>query len=404
MLGHFETRTKTGVLEKESCSTCHREHLGFDRNLVEVNDSECSRCHANMASVAMHSVATDSKAHMPISNFSAENGHPKFASLEKPDPGTIHFSHAQHMRPGQPKSPNGADAKKLNMIPEKFRVLYQDRVDANQLIQLTCSNCHTRDVELKGYEGLELADAKPTASVQSTDHMLYKPVEFDKHCAACHDLDGLPHGLDRIQMNEAIKELTPLKALEYLKKRFTENELDSLAEGKISKEMKKEIDSRKTRLDAILSQSENSCTKCHEPSTAPNSIVAPSHLKRKWLRDASFTHGAHLMVSCKDCHLEAYKESSEVYDNAIAGNTKSKEESSIVMIAGIAKCRECHIQDAQLRSQKFATFKHVATADCVDCHRYHSDAPKNSASVGVVDSVAIKLGDVQRFLASEKAP
>lgn len=401
--GHFEAKTKTGVLEAESCSACHREHLGFDRSLVEVYDSECSRCHADMASVANHSVASNSNTQKPISNFSAENGHPDFASL-KHDPGTIHFSHAQHMRPGQPKSPNGADAKKLDMIPEKFRGLYQDRVDANQLIQLTCSNCHTRDVELKGYESLELADSNPTASVQSTDHMLYKPVEFDKHCAACHDLDGLPHGLDRKQMNEAVKELTPLKTLEYLKKRFAATELDSLSEDKMSKEMKEEIDSRKQRLDAILTQRGNICTKCHEPAKESNSIVAPSNLKRKWLRDASFTHGAHLMVSCIDCHAEAYKSSSDVYDNAIAGNTKSKEESSLVMIAGITKCRACHIQNALLRSEKFATLKHVATADCVDCHRYHSDPPKTPASVGMVDTAAIKLGDVQRFLASEKAP
>ncbi len=399
--GHFEAKTKTSVLETESCSTCHREHLGFDRNLVEVYDAECSRCHANMASVANHPESPDSKAPQPISNFSAENGHPNFASL-KHDPGTIQFSHAQHMRPGQPKSPNGFDAKKLEMIPEKFRGLYQDQVDTNQLIQLNCSNCHTRDVEVKGYEGLELADSKPTASVQSTDHMLYKPVEFDKHCAACHDLDGLAHGLDRKQMNEAIKELTPRKILDYLKKRFTEAEPDSLVDGNMLKEIAEEIDGRKTRLDAILMQRENTCAKCHELSKDPNSIVAPSNLKRKWLRDASFKHGAHLMVSCKDCHAEAYKSSSEVYD--YSSNTKSKEESSIVMIDGIAKCRECHIQDAQLRSQKFTTLKHVATADCVDCHRYHSDPPKPRASVGSMDTAAVKLSDVQLFLASEKAP
>ena len=108
------------------------------------------------------------------------------------------------------------------------------------------------------------------------------------------------------------------------------------------------------------------------------------------------------MVSCKDCHAEAYKLSSEVYD--YSSNAKSKEESRIVMIAGIAKCRECHIQDAQLRSQKFTTSKHVATADCVDCHRFHSDPPKPRASVGSMDSAAVKLSDVQLFLASEKAP
>jgi len=403
--GHFEANTKTGVLESESCSTCHREHLGFDRSLVEVYDVECARCHADMASVALVPAALNSNALKPVSNFSSENGHPEFASLKIPDPGTIRFSHAQHMRPGQPKSPNGADAKKLDMIPEKFRGLYQYRVDANKLIQLTCSDCHARDVELRGYEGLELADSKPTASVQTTNHMLYKPLDFDKHCVGCHDLDGLPHGLDRDEMNQAIQELNPLKTLEYLKTRFKEPELDSLADGKMSKEMKDEIDSRKQRLDAILVNGGITCKKCHEPSSELNSIVAPSNLKRQWLRDASFTHGAHLMVSCKDCHAEAYKASNEVFDSEMVGNKKSEEESNQVMIAGLAKCRECHIQDAQLRSQKFATLKHVATADCVDCHRYHSDSPRKSITVGAaVPFASGSMSDVHRFLANEKSP
>lgn len=402
--GHFESKTKMCVLDSESCSTCHREHLGFNRSLVEVRDEECSRCHARIATVAREPEELKSRSSTPITNFSSENDHPEFASLKGSDPGTIRFSHVQHMRPGQPKSPKGADAKRLEMLPLKFRGLYQDRVDANQLIQLTCSNCHARDVELKGYEDLELEKTIPTASVQSSNHMLYQPVEFDKHCVACHELDGIPHKLDRGQMNQAIKELNPLKTLEYLKTRFNEPELESLADGKMSEDMQNEIVSRKQRLDAILSDGSTSCKKCHELSNDSDKIVAPSNLKQRWLENATFPHGAHLMVSCKDCHADAYKTSSEVFDAEKVDNQKSAEESNLVMIAGIAKCRECHIQDPRLRSQKFETLKHVATADCVDCHRYHSDPPKNAATGKAGAVSALSRGDIFRFLASEKSP
>lgn len=395
--GHFESKTKKGVLEAESCSTCHREHLGFDRSLVEVSDSDCSRCHANMASIALTSKSGNS-----VTNFSKTEGHPEFSSLKEPDPGTIRFSHIQHMRPGQPKALGGADSKRLEMLPERFRTLYKDRIDEHKRIQLTCSDCHARDVELKGYEGLESANSTPNAAIQSSSHMLYKPVEFDKHCAACHDLDGVPHGLDRTQMSQTIKEVTPLKTLEFLKTRFNASEVDALGDGKMSKEMEEEIKSRETRLNAILGDGGTTCNKCHQPSSDANSIVAPSNLKQKWLRDASFTHGAHLMVSCKDCHEGAYAASKDVFD--WERNENSKRESSQVMIAGIKKCRECHIQDAEARSLSFGKEKRVASANCADCHHYHSDPPTTSISVSVSAGAAASLSEIHRFLANETSP
>ncbi len=399
--GHFESKTAKGILDSESCSTCHREHLGFDRSLVEVSDSDCSRCHAHLASVAVQSSASDFAPKEPITGFS--KGHPEFAPLKEPDPGTIRFSHSQHMRPGQPKSPGGGDAKRLAMLPERFRALYKDRVDADQLIQLTCSDCHARDVELKGYEGLELAGASPTAAIQSSSHMLYKPVEFDKHCAACHDLDGIPHGLDLAQTRQAVREVVPVKSLDYLKSRSSAAEVAAIASTKLSKDMEDEIDAREERLLKLYENGGPTCLKCHEKSGDANAIVAPSNVKKQWLRDASFTHGSHMMVACKDCHPGAYEPSIGVYD--WEKNANSENESNKVMIVGIEKCRTCHIQDAEARSQLFATEKHVASADCVSCHRYHSDPPKKAPSASPAASgTSASLSEVHRFLAKETSP
>ncbi len=390
--GHFESKTKSGVLESESCSTCHREHLGFDRSLVEVPDTDCARCHANMQSVAIN---PESKTQ--VSNFSKE--HPEFSSLNEPDPGTIRFSHSQHMRPGQPKAPGGGDAKRLEMLPERFRKLYEFRVDANKFIQLTCSDCHARDVELKGYEGLESSESVPFAAIQSSTHMLYKPIEFEKQCVACHDLDGVPHGLDRTQTKQAIEKLLPVKLLEFVKNRFNEVDLESQANGEIGKEMEEEIKNRGTRLQALQDDDGNACKKCHQLAQDSNSesIVKPSNLNRKWLRNASFTHGAHLMVSCKDCHAGAYKSSNDLFDSS--ANTNSQEEARHVMIPGIENCRKCHIHDAEKRSQSFGQDKHIASADCVDCHRYHVDPPKATA-INMPPSVV----EVHRFLTHETSP
>jgi|GEM_PF-754000 len=403
--GHFESKTVQGVLASESCSTCHREHLGFDRSLVEVSDSDCSRCHANLASVTIPIQSGNVIAKEPVTNFSKEKGHPEFASLKEPDPGTIRFSHVQHMRPGQPKSPGGGDAKRLEMLPERFRETYKNRVNAEQLIQLTCSDCHSRDVELKGYEGLELASVAPSAAIQSSSHMLYKPIEFDKHCAACHDLDGIPHGLDRAQTTQAINEVIPVRSLDFLKSRYKASDVAAIAEGKMSIEMEEELSARENRLQAVLNDGGTTCLKCHQKSVDPKLITAPSNLNKQWLRDASFTHGAHLMVSCKECHQGAHDKSNDVFDWEKDGNTKSEDEASKVMILGIAKCRTCHIQNAEKRSRLFGEQKHVASANCADCHRYHSDPPKSLPSADrSAPSASISLSEIQPFLANETSP
>lgn len=375
--GHFEHLTRPEILSTQSCSTCHREHLGFNRSLVDVADSECARCHANLAEAALHP-----KGQKPVSNFSKQgDGHPEFASL-KSDPGTIRFSHVQHMRPGQPKSLDGADAKQPEMIPAKFRDRYR-RVSADNLIQLSCSDCHARDVPLQGYDGLERpqgdANNASALAVQSTAHKLYLPIEFEKHCAACHDLDGIPHGLNRDQTNRSIQSLIPVKLLEYLKDRNPKLAPNSLAQNAMTKEYQEEIEGHELRLKAVLSD-DSACLKCHQTGDNPASIVAPSNLKKKWFQDASFTHGSHLMVGCRECHATPYAETGDVFDVSLPGNQKSSDEASHVMIPGIEKCRECHIQSPKERSQLFSKEKPVASADCVDCHRYHSDAPRQAPS------------------------
>ncbi len=378
---HFSLRTKSDVLRSESCSTCHREHLGFERSLVAVPDKDCTRCHSNMSSIAIDPA---NGVHSQIHDFSKPNGHPEFASLQR-DPGTIRFSHIQHMSPGQPTTDGGRDAKRLEMLPEKFRIQYRDRVNSDGLIQLSCSSCHARDVELKGYDGLESSGALPVAAARSSEHTHYRPIEFGKHCAACHDLDGIPHGLDRVSTKLAIEELVPRRQLEFFRNRFQGGDWESLAKS----ELKMQVDDREQRLQALTRDAGSVCSKCHQnaPLDSPFSVL-PSNLKSAWFRNAAFSHGAHLMVSCKDCHDKAY--------GIAAGALDSTAESKHVIIAGIASCRACHIQDAEKRAVLFAKNRHVASADCVDCHRYHVDAPKGSTG-----ATQVSVGEIHRFLNKE---
>ncbi len=360
---HFGSRTQPEVLQTESCSRCHQEHLGVHRSLLDIADADCNRCHRDLKISSNrpgveHPVATD---------FSTQHPKLSFENLAQ-DPGTIVFSHIQHMRPGQPKKP-GDKTKGLTGIKPEHRGKYQDRLDPAGLIQLKCSDCHERDVPVLGMEDLESFNPSIAtgAALQSSSHMLYKPIEFDKHCVACHKLNNeLPHGLNRAQTEAALKQ--QLSALSI-------GEAENLIQEKngIEGKIRAVIEDRKERASVLESHISETCKKCHAlaDESSPD-LVLPSNLLLRWLPDASFTHGTHLMVSCKDCHAQAYQQSDEPVQSA--------DEAKGIMIGGLDSCRKCHIQNADERAAAFANNPHVASADCIDCHRYHVDPPLPSSN------------------------
>lgn len=355
---HFASRTQPQVLEREACSRCHQEHLGKHRSLLDIADSDCNRCHSNL-----ENSSTSPKERLVVaSNFSTE--HPKLSFEKLPeDPGTILFSHIQHMRPGQPKTPSDATAKKLEDLPPEYRAKYEGRANAQGLLQLRCSDCHERDFPVTGKDELELPDGVLDASaqaIQSSSHMLYKPVDYEKHCVACHALNEVPHGLNREQTIKAIRQRTPALSVENV--RDTDKQGDKTGDAKLMELTRERID----RLGVLEKHFDDACKKCHvlaPPQSAD--VVMPSAVPTRWMADAAFTHGKHLMVSCKECHAAAYAAS----DQAV----ESEKEANQIMIGGLDLCRKCHIQDAEQRTRAFAKEPHVASADCVDCHRYHID-------------------------------
>ncbi len=407
MTTHFAHRTTTQKLTLEGCARCHREHLGADRSPIDLGDADCVRCHDKLSTFSNRKLEND----QPIKIFSASPNaplaikraeHPPFRSLNQ-DTGTIKFSHRQHLRPGQPVHPGDRTEKKLSNLPERYRAKYKTRVAGpgpEGLIQLQCSDCHERDVPLAGYDDLELADWTPAQAdhpkgaaskqVQSSTHALYTPVTFEKHCIACHDLNEVPHGLSRSLTEQAFDRLIPVKMFDQLRQREPHNESHAMDLELVDAE----YDDLKSRLSA-LNQQWAMCSKCHVNNDNPSldSIVLlsdqpnnPSGVPKRWFSNAVFTHSEHLMVGCKACHAKAYEDSD--------APVQSKEEAGWVMIDQIEKCRECHISDPEERSKRFSgnnrvhSNKHVASADCVDCHRYHVDPPN---STSLTDAIASQI-------------
>ncbi len=383
---HFADRTIPDVMASESCSECHREHLGKDFQLTNLADQSCNRCHRDIERSAL---ASDQNRIRPAYNFSDNDGHPEFRSIKSEDPGTIKFSHIQHLRLGQPKTIGDETAKKLQDLEAIFQERYShgQAIQLDRLIQLNCDDCHEPDIADFGSGlGAITSRAKGNQAKQSNNHRLYKPVNFEKHCIACHNLDGIPHGLNREQTQAAVKKLIPANQLEFLTKK---NQLGP--ELSFNEAIKQELGERETRLTQLLND-ETQCKKCHILAAADSSqIVAPSQVPERWFKQAVFAHGAHSMVACKDCHPQPFAEADSKIDSGI--------ESNQVMIAGIESCRKCHIQNDEKRAKQFvAGTAHVATADCIDCHRYHVDPPREKRLNAFIESAGFDLEKVRTFL------
>ncbi|MFN9851516.1 MAG: cytochrome c3 family protein [Planctomycetota bacterium] len=365
---HFAGNMKPEVQAKESCSRCHQEHLGRNRNLLDVADSNCNRCHADLS----QSSTTDPSQLSRATDFSKLHPKLSFENLEK-DPSTLLFSHTQHMRPGQPKTPGDAAIKKLTDLKPEHRAKYANRADAAGLIQLTCSDCHDRDTPVPGAEGLEAFDAIAASglAIPSSTHRLYNPVDFEKHCIACHTLNDLPHGLNRTQTFEALQQRLKTVSVDDAEKLLSD-------QSGLPSKIAELIQDRRDRASVLASHVADTCRKCHAlASETDTDLVQRVDVKTRWLDDAAFTHGKHLMVACSHCHADAYARSE--------GVVESDSEARKIMIAGLDSCRECHIQAPGDRAKASAFNPHVASADCIDCHRYHVDTPQTPPSMGSHD-------------------
>src|SRR5262249_34884275 len=79
--------------ESRACAGCHRAHRGPSASLIGGFDSDCTQCHASLASDAV----AGPKGYKNVTRF--DRDHPDFVSLER-DPGNLKFNHALHMTPG----------------------------------------------------------------------------------------------------------------------------------------------------------------------------------------------------------------------------------------------------------------------------------------------------------------
>ncbi len=364
-----------------ACTDCHSEHAGEPGLLARAQDS-CAGCHTDLSQrLEQPRVAN-------ASDFAAD--HPEF-QLAMLDPATrkatpvgwqrdleersgVAFSHARHVGEALPE------------VPERLR-----SDPARKSEPLRCSSCH--QLEAGGQR--------------------MQPIEFEKHCQACHQLgfdaalpdDQAPHakpvelreGLRRLYAAQVVAGNAAAVALpEALRFRIPGSTLSDQEQS----QAQGFVDARVRRAEHALYVEPGECARCHalerdapaaseesgagEASLAKPPSVPPVYITERWMPQSMFRHATHAPFPCADCHpaAAAYLEGGDAENPRPEwslpeagpfalrteaelqelGLTPSKLASDL-LIPGIEQCRGCH-------GGENARPPEVAS-ECSLCHRFH---------------------------------
>ena len=364
-----------------------------------MNDAQCTSCHAQLEAHVQPGTGLQFASH--ITSFAYPDGHPEFRALSTPDPGWLKFTHAQHLLPGMPRVPGEEGWFRLDQIDPAEREAFRRPGQGDRdLVELDCRACHTLDPH---DDSLGLADRQV-----SGDYFL--PVRYKQHCRACH-----PLSIDPVRSNESLAAApreepldTTLQAPHGLQPSALREWLDLqwlaewvAADGMIlsdplpadrhpaltqpalpatfAEAQQRDVDQSLS----LLLQHAKACGKCHyfERQGQPRAIlsasdvgrdnsswrVIPPAAPRVWLDHARFNHRSHRAVHCRECHAQAFP------DTSTAARWDAAAEGKLVMLPGIDTCRQCHAP----AHSSWSTTTGGARHDCTECHLYHhGDFPR----------------------------
>jgi hypothetical protein len=343
--------------KNSSCAHCHTEHEGTN-GLLEIADAQCITCHSDLKS--MQATTTFAST---IRDFGVS--HPEFRILadRAPDPGRLKLNHAVHLKPN---------------------LLGPDRTP----VQMVCADCHRPTngggvwpygrngkrkgaATSKGHSHSPAVEQQSSADPVATDGALMQPIQYAKHCAACHPLVADPER--RILPGGEIPHESPERIRVFLRgmlSAFADNHSEALQEtpnsanpGLPTMRSAESVEERfKTAwvndrivvFEQRLYRNAKDCRLCHDQEWSADvrnlPRIVPPDVPSKWLEHASFDHERHKVLSCDACHT--------------AARTSTK--TGDVLLPGIASCRACHAPSSDRLSG--------AGSDCVLCHTYHPSA------------------------------
>ena len=299
------------------CVDCHTEHHGRE-GLLPKESRLCTDCHARMQGGDSKSDLLDVKSWSAHPEFHISMEGPRRVRITDPlaqDRAQIRLNHKVHLRKGL-QGPDGRE-------------------------NLTCQSCHRLSPDLKGII----------------------PIRFETDCQRCHSLEfderlpgkEVPHGEPRAVVEFLYGEY----AKAALEGRLPGATADRALPGSEPRRVegitftKAEIEPATRHAEALVFD-KTGCALCHtvtrKETVSSNSesvyAVAKTEIPHQWFTKASFSHSAHLNVSCASCHHDSH----------------NSERTEDILIPARTTCTECHYDSKRGQG--------VSSA-CVECHNYH---------------------------------
>jgi hypothetical protein len=348
------------AMQTLTCVACHREHRGRIK-LAQVADGQCTFCHGDL-----RTKTGQPRFHKSIHAFADD--HPDFAPRK--NTAQIRFNHKRH----------------LELHPDKARGFESA---FKELKNKGCAYCHEQGQVASPLTpdaaGLKRERGGEEAFVTDLEQRYPSPINYDRHCAACHPLRaGLVGGAEKDSALEQPSKDFAGRTLAHPRPGETAQVVRDALRGRLLEVSARypalaftqagsavESGQRLARLpdwplpqlaadrgeawsegqlhaiERELFDGAGGCRYCHiersavrPPGRLPD--YAPPEIPTRWFTHGRFHHPAHRALTCTECH-EMLTSSS----------------TSDVRMPGITTCQNCHSPAAGVRS------------DCTLCHTYH---------------------------------
>jgi len=372
----------------QNCSFCHQAHQGRNFELTKIDRSKCGTCHDDLTPVTN----VTAQVRPNVSGFTRVT-HGDFVSLDRPDPGRIRFSHAQHLMPGQV----GVDVRggmTIERLSAADRARYRREGQRDtDLVQLQCNDCHTM-------VGQDVVD-QLGAELKSVDIELLgrsmSPIAFDKHCVACHaispgiidvttggDASGenlrLPHAeTSQMMANVIAASIDGARATGTSRHRRDNTKTKQPPGFAAPADPASDWHVTRSEIENVQKHVKEQCLECHDASSITDEAIiaakldeTPRLIPARWLRRGLYDHAAHRLIDCRYCHADAYLPSDPLTQAEL-----NPDDHAEVMIAGIESCQNCHRPSEMsapdsLQNPLLGNMPRWASDQCITCHRYHA--------------------------------